>query len=323
MISVIIPCFNAAETIICALDSLKKQTYKDFEVIIVNDGSSDCSEIVITEYINANPELAIRYYCQANQGVSSARNKGMLESKGEYIAFLDADDTYTVHFLQFLYEALDNGNHDIAFCRYEYVKKHSEDLSIGEHYEQLVLNKYELLNTYIHKRKTKLNFCGALYKSSIIHTHSIMFPENLKYGEDSVFLCKYMYHCASGVYLRIPMYRYFVSATSAMHKDSYEKVQTIDSYKTIVAYWEKDENFEQEVGEYMIDRAIWAVAKDFCNGNKKYYRALLAKYDVRRAMNNMIREGDELLIRLSARVFIIHPMLFRLVIRLAMGLGNL
>ena len=96
MISVIIPLFNAENTIIAALDSVKDQTFgtENFEILVINDGSTDQSKIVVEKYIAENSELNIILIDQENKGVSAARNVGFKKSKGEYIALLDSDDVW-------------------------------------------------------------------------------------------------------------------------------------------------------------------------------------------------------------------------------------
>ncbi len=87
MISIIIPTFNRGFIVTRAIDSALSQTYKDFEIIVVDDGSTDNTRAVLAPY-----KAQIRYFYQENQGVAGARNKGIKESKGEFIAFLDSDD---------------------------------------------------------------------------------------------------------------------------------------------------------------------------------------------------------------------------------------
>lgn len=96
MISVIIPMYNAEQSISFALDSVKQQTFpqKEFEILIINDGSTDSSQTVVEKYITENPTMNIQLITQMNGGVSKARNTGLKISKGYYIALLDADDEW-------------------------------------------------------------------------------------------------------------------------------------------------------------------------------------------------------------------------------------
>ena len=98
MISVIIPLYNAENTILAALDSVKNQEGDfDFEIMVINDGSTDKSAEKVQQFIDENPQLKIQLIHQENKGVSSARNAGLRLAKGEFIAFLDADDVWLPH----------------------------------------------------------------------------------------------------------------------------------------------------------------------------------------------------------------------------------
>jgi glycosyltransferase involved in cell wall biosynthesis len=93
-VSVVIPVYNSENTINNCLESVKKQTFKDYEIFIVNDGSTDNSESIIKKFIDDNQSLDITLICQNNKGVSSARNLGIKNSNFEIIAFLDSDDQW-------------------------------------------------------------------------------------------------------------------------------------------------------------------------------------------------------------------------------------
>lgn len=96
MISVIIPLYNAEKTILAALDSIKAQTvgHCEFEIIIINDGSTDGSKKEVESFIEKNPDLNVLYFEQENGGVSKARNVGLQTATGEFIALLDSDDEW-------------------------------------------------------------------------------------------------------------------------------------------------------------------------------------------------------------------------------------
>lgn len=102
MISVVIPLYNKERSIVTTLESVLAQTYTDYEVIIVDDGSTDRSADIVREYISTLQidDFKFQILTQQNSGVSAARNRGIMEAKGEYVAFLDADDLWTNDYLE-------------------------------------------------------------------------------------------------------------------------------------------------------------------------------------------------------------------------------
>lgn len=94
LVSVVIPAYNAAETIVECLDSVRAQTYKNLEVLVVNDGSSDNTLTILEQYASAHKDLNLKIYSIENSGPASARNYAIARSQGEYVAFLDSDDRW-------------------------------------------------------------------------------------------------------------------------------------------------------------------------------------------------------------------------------------
>jgi glycosyltransferase involved in cell wall biosynthesis len=177
-ISVVIPLFNKKDTILRSLNSVLKQTVLPEEIIVVNDGSTDGSEGFVTML---NHPL-IRLLSQPNEGVSAARNRGIVEAKGDWIAFLDADDYWDVDFLETIINLKERFTQaDIIFTSYRYVD--SNKTSLPKH----TFAKGEgFLTDY---------FKHAYRGSPPIHTDSVcvskrallhvgLFPVNVKIGED-------------------------------------------------------------------------------------------------------------------------------------------
>ncbi len=113
--SVIIAAYNKAQSIRTTLDSLLRQTFADFEIIVVDDGSVDETAMVVRRYASSN----IKYIYQENQGVTAARNKGVEWSSGRYLAFLDADDWVAADWLEQYYCILSTIEYDFVFCDVE------------------------------------------------------------------------------------------------------------------------------------------------------------------------------------------------------------
>lgn len=165
MISIIIPVYNAENTIVNALNSIKAQTVglQVFEVIIINDGSTDLSKEIIGNFIRENPEMEIRFLEHENGGVSRARNAGLKVAAGKYIAFLDADDEWlplkTERQLAYLENpdfAVDflatRRNHNRILLPYR-VKNHLAEITFGK----LLLRNEAQPSTVLFKKKILYN----------------------------------------------------------------------------------------------------------------------------------------------------------------------
>lgn len=176
MISIIIPCYNAEKTIKRCLESVISQTYKNIEIVIINDGSTDKTDSIIKKYINDN---RIKYYNRSNHGIGKTRNFGIKEATGEYITFLDSDD-YLPN------DAIDN--------LYKLAQKNKLDLVVSDYYVDNKNIKSEKIKSFpITNVKNNPNLIfdinlapwNKLYKKELIE--NIKFEENLKY-EDAPFV---------------------------------------------------------------------------------------------------------------------------------------
>lgn len=303
-VSVIVPCYNAEKTIKSTLDSLNNQIYKDFKVILINDGSTDRTVEVIQKYIRCNPNMDIILKSCKNGGVSRARNIGLKISDTKYISFLDADDMYHPMFLKRLVNELENNKADIAMCVYCWNE-------FKENFKNAIVKIFapeQLLKLYFHKRIYKLNFWCALYKRELLEQHKVSFSNGMKYGEDSEFFCKYLYHCKKAVFIKEELYCYIDRCDSAQHIITYEKTQNIDGFARVLDYWGAK---APDGSEYIVARAIWSCLKDFAMGKGTYYKKIQAEYDVKNAMKILVKMEKEKVVKYSSLVYLVHPFLFK------------
>ena len=116
LVSVIVPVFNTEEVVERTLNSICTQTYKNFELIIINDGSTDASEEVCKLFVEKDSR--VRYFYKENGGVSSARNLGLAKARGEYILFCDSDDKWEMTLLEVVVNQMTEGNYDIRLTSF-------------------------------------------------------------------------------------------------------------------------------------------------------------------------------------------------------------
>ncbi|KQS36427.1 hypothetical protein ASG14_11900 [Pedobacter sp. Leaf194] len=144
MVSIIIPTYNAEKTIKGTLDSVYAQTYKNFEVIVVNDGSTDHTSAVLENFTNSITILSTE-----NKGVSHARNLGLKYSKGDYIQYLDADDLLMPEKIEMQLQALKAENADVAYGDWQKFKIENNQIKISETVEREIQGDLEVaLFTY-------------------------------------------------------------------------------------------------------------------------------------------------------------------------------
>ena len=125
-ISVIVPFYNIEQYVSYCLDSILAQTFRDFELICINDGSKDGTRELLDAY--AEKDSRVKVIHQENQGVSAARNNGLQLAAGKYIAFIDGDDAVTPEYLEILYSEAEKSGADFAFC--DYAKTEADQRSV-------------------------------------------------------------------------------------------------------------------------------------------------------------------------------------------------
>jgi glycosyltransferase involved in cell wall biosynthesis len=204
LVSVIIPVFNADKYLDKSITSILDQTYRNIEIIIVNDGSTDRSDEKIKNYIYQDERVI--YCTQKNSGPSAARNAGIEISSGEYIIFVDSDDTVEKEYVERLVTKAINFNLDIVTCGYT-------DISI---HGNIKLNHFWDKETHNSKEKFIMNIFqgvggtlwGKVFKREIIIKHNLRMNPEIYMCEDLVFVLQYATHCSSCGSINESLYNY-------------------------------------------------------------------------------------------------------------------
>ena len=208
-ISIVIPIYNAEEYLYKCLSSMLRQDMHSFEVILVDDGSTDSSSLICERYSSTDPRF--KTIKKDNGGVSSARNAGMDVADGEYVMFVDSDDALTPDALSVLSDAVE-GLPDFVIGGFNVYDD-------GIFYESSVpasASSYDARNisaffTDTMKGSGKL-FRGPwakLYRTSVIRRNGLRFNEGLCYAEDKLFIYEFLSHISSAVSVNVPVYEYF------------------------------------------------------------------------------------------------------------------
>ena len=182
LISIIIPVYNVEAYLRRCIDSVISQTYKNLEIILVDDGSTDTSGKICDEY--AQKDMRINVIHKENGGLSDARNVGIDLASGEYFAFIDSDDYVCMDYIDKLLNAILIGNADIAFCSYIKVsdKKYKKLRNFPEKFQYF--SSEEMLRNWHGKYKhIETVAWNKLYKSSLFLDSGIRYPKGY-YNED-------------------------------------------------------------------------------------------------------------------------------------------
>lgn len=214
MISVIVPIYNVEKYLNKCIKSIMNQTYKDIEIILINDNSEDKSYELCVELQNVDKRIKV-INLNKNHGVSYTRNVGIDNSNGEYLIFIDADDFIDKRMLEELLKNIRENDADISICNFlksnenstERVKKCSKNIKN--------LNRNELLQEITGKKSFQGFVWNKLYKKEIIDKYGIKFDERITICEDLLFNCEYISKIRKGTYNENKMYHYIQRKNSA------------------------------------------------------------------------------------------------------------
>ncbi|MCK9478230.1 MAG: glycosyltransferase [Firmicutes bacterium] len=230
-VSVVVPVYDTEKYLKRCLDSIVNQTFKEIELIIINDGSPDNSRKIILEYVENSPDIV--FIDIENKGVSNARNLGLERATGEYIIFVDSDDYLDITAIEKLYNAITYYNADLAVCNFAKVY----DDHIEEKYLQMpnkkVINYKEDGDEFIKQTlsfRCSLAICvfNKLFPTKLLRNSGLIFEERCDiYAEDAFFYSKLSSFIKRVCIVDEPLYLYYQrddSATNAYKPDFVHRV---------------------------------------------------------------------------------------------------
>ena len=241
-VSIIIPTYNVEGYIGICLESIMKQTMQNFEIIIIDDGSKDKSHDVALEYQKKYPDK-IRAYKQENTGQGGARNKGITLAEGEYILFVDSDDTVETTLVEKTYQLAKKTDADMVLFDAYVTDEEGKVLTIMKgcniDAKEISVKKYP---------KVLLEYpCpwNKLYRKSIFDNPDMRFPTGMWY-EDLVGACIFLSNARKIEVLAEPLYYYMQRSTSVMHSRADEKnLEIMKAMELIIEYFKKKGVYEQ------------------------------------------------------------------------------
>lgn len=326
LISIIVPIYNVEEYLPKCVESILNQTYKNLEVILVDDGSPDNCLKICDEY--AKMDNRIKVVHQENKGVAAARNTGLDIAKGELIGFIDPDDFIHERMYEILYSNMNREKADIAVCGIEHVSEPTEPVSplkIGdedvfcktsiEAMEKLYQPNHELGIFWVHP-------VNKLYRREIFN--NIRYPVG-RVHEDN-FLIHYILNNAKIIsYTTVRLYHYCVRENSITHqKYSIQSLDVLEAYRDRMEFFQKQGyvNLYTNSTVAYLDALIkhYYFAEKYLNKNislllRENFKDLYIKLN-RHSMNLTV------ITRLKWRLFLLSPRNCKFLIKVAKGIKS-
>ncbi len=250
-VSVIIPIFNQEKYLNRCVDSLISQDFDDYEIILVNDGSTDKTPQICDEY--AEKYSFIKVIHKVNAGVSAARNSGIDSALGEYIMFVDSDDYVTENYISTMYNHQIE-NHDKMIVCNMYKKKEAQKdfvIAFNEYSkETLTYSKDEYFLLY--KAWLSPYSCNKIFSKDLLVSNSVRFDPNYVIGEDVLFTVNYFSLCNGFVVVTAPLYYYCIldeGADSKYRKDIFYK--SVHTFSSRIPLIKKEEDLTEFCDIYL------------------------------------------------------------------------
>lgn len=273
LLSIIIPLYNVEDYIERCLDSLSKQLTEEIEVIIVNDGSLDTSREKVLPYLNN----FIKLIDKENGGVSTARNIGLKNSKGKFIAFVDSDDYVSDNYVQTILCKIKDTDSQLLCFNYVNSYDSHEDEVLEFHNKSFVCGEHAGFSFYLKENYDEVlkQFClNKIYLNRIIADNDISFPIGQTVGEDFIFNIEYMEYVKRIDFSDSIIYHYYQRDNSVMHTYNRNYTRDIIKYKNHLYRIAKKSGYliKEEDVSYLLLKCWFGVLNQECN-NTDYNQA--------------------------------------------------
>lgn len=263
MVSIIVPVYNVESYLEECIQSIVNQTYKDWECILINDGSIDKSGDICDQW--TKKDYRIKVIHQSNQGVSAARNRGLKHAHGEFITFIDSDDWIENNYLNVLVKHLYHNPSEL------YVSGIIQNFNDGTKHTYIPTNqvsfrlKSENIHHFVDLNRSYLLYgpTANLYQGKIIREHNIRFRTNISYGEDLLFNYDYLEHVKTITCIDKAYYHYRIignnTLSSKFRQDQFETDYA--QWQVLRSFYQRKDLWNKEAKELLYQR-LWGIIYD-------------------------------------------------------------
>lgn len=263
LVSIIVPVYNVQDYLERCIKSLINQSYKNLEIILVNDGSKDNSKLICEKY--KGKDNRIKVINQENKGVSIARNRGIEESKGIFLTFVDGDDWIESDYIKIMVDKIINTNADMIFCGFNKIYKNNIE-KINLMSQESTMTNREFLKSILRVQNGCGNIWAKLIRKDIVK--DIRFESNLIVAEDALFNLKLCKNIRKIIYIPLNLYNYQINSSSVVRKfenDYYNKY--LEAMNFISKYlnnnYKNDLEIQKSISTFIVYHII-LIAVNYC-----------------------------------------------------------
>lgn len=289
MVSVVIPIYNVEKYLKKCIDSILNQSFKDFEIILVNDGSTDRSLRICNEY--EKKDCRIILINKKNGGLSSARNAGLNVAKGKYISFIDPDDCINENYFNILVEKGEKNNCDIIVSGYKTVPNNKNVIPTYKLNTVLKGKEFILSSDNVHSKNELCFVWRYLYRLKLIKQNKILFNENIFIGEDVVFNLEALVNSNRVMAVSDILYYYTIDNSTSLMRSKIKKnleESLIEQYSirndlSIRYELLKNKKYKNDMSQYYINNIYNLIIENLIlknDTNLKLSIKKITKYDM-------------------------------------------
>ncbi len=287
LISLIVPVYKVEEYLPTCIDSILAQTYENLEIILVDDGSPDSCGEICDSY--AKKDARIKVIHKENGGLSSARNAGLAVMSGEYVGFIDSDDSARPEMIEILYENIVKSSADVSICRFASTRTQEgdKDTAVERDCELKVFNREDALKNLLISKYFGGQMWVKLFKREVLD--GLYFDESILFIEDIEFSTRALLRANTVCYTPARLYNYFLRDSSLLHSPFAPKHYTAHESNMKIIRALTDAGLYEDLKEYsdaavvtanmIIMRKLYksAYKKQYCRKVQKNIRAHLNK----------------------------------------------
>lgn len=280
--SIIIPIYNAEKNISTCLLRLARQNFVDFELILVNDGSTDDSQTMIDEFIEMHSQMNIISIYKKNAGAGAARNTGLERASGEYIVFIDSDDYVDEDFLFETNKVIQDKNADLIFI--DIIREDENGKTIR--YERMSDFSHLCKDTMLRWQLTgKMPWGGVrkILRRTLIKDHNLRYATSIRVGEESIYSFRALYHAERIAFQTKALYHYVDCSTSLTSNDNVENSQIVFNFIHAFFQEHKEYNgFETTIRALAATTVVIVINVMLAKGIENVYKeskAVMKKYE--------------------------------------------